>query len=60
MAKDKKEEPQGRICPDCGQHFLKADMHAHHIVPWYNGGITDLSNGVMLCKGCHTLRHAES
>ena len=51
---------QKGICPDCNQHFLKADMHAHHITPWYNGGLTDLSNGVMLCKGCHTLRHAES
>ena len=51
---------QKGICPDCGQHFLKADMHAHHIVPWYNGGITDLSNGVMLCKNCHTNRHANS
>ena len=49
---------QKGICPDCGQHYLKADMHAHHIVPWYNGGITDLTNGVMLCKNCHTNRHA--
>lgn len=48
---------QKGICPDCGQHFLKADMQAHHIVPWYNDGITELSNGVMLCKECHTQRH---
>lgn len=48
---------QKGICPDCGEHFVKAEMHAHHIVPWYNGGITDLSNGVMLCKNCHTQRH---
>lgn len=48
---------QNGICPDCGQHFLKADMHAHHIVPWYNGGLTEISNGVMLCKECHTQRH---
>ena len=48
---------QNGICPDCGQHFLKADMHAHHIIPWYNGGLTDVSNGVMLCKECHTQRH---
>ena len=51
---------QKGICPDCGQHYVKADMHAHHIVPWYNGGITELSNGVMLCKNCHTMRHANS
>lgn len=50
---------QKGICPDCGNHFIKADMHAHHIVPWYSGGITELTNGVMLCKNCHTKRHAE-
>ena len=48
---------QKGICPDCGKHHLKADMHAHHIVPWYNGGLTDMSNGVMLCKECHAQRH---
>ena len=32
-------------------------MEAHHIVPWYNGGTTDLDNGVMLCKECHRQRH---
>lgn len=48
---------QKGICPDCGKHHLKADMHAHHIVPWYNGGMTDMSNGVMLCKECHAQRH---
>lgn len=51
---------QKGICPDCGEHYLKADMHAHHITPWYNGGLTDLSNGVMLCKECHILRHANN
>lgn len=51
---------QKGICPDCGQHFVANEMHAHHIVPWYNGGITDLSNGVMLCKNCHINRHANS
>lgn len=48
---------QKGICPDCNKHFMKAEMHAHHIVPWYNGGLTELSNGVMLCKECHTQRH---
>lgn len=44
-------------CADCGQQFLKADMHAHHIIPWFNGGRTELDNGVMLCKACHAQRH---
>lgn len=48
---------QKGICPDCGQHYLKSDMHAHHIIPWYNGGLTEINNGVMLCKECHTQRH---
>ena len=48
---------QKGICPDCGNHFEKKDMEAHHIVPWYNGGTTDLDNGVMLCKECHRQRH---
>jgi hypothetical protein len=49
---------QKGICPDCGQHFLKTEMNAHHIVPWYHNGTTELENGVMLCKDCHTSRHA--
>ena len=48
---------QHGICPDCGEHFLRSDMHAHHIVPWHNGGITELENGVMLCQECHRPRH---
>ena len=48
---------QNGICPDCGKHFLKTEMVAHHIIPWYNDGITEISNGVMLCKECHIQRH---
>lgn len=48
---------QKGICPDCGKHYIKSEMHAHHITPWYNGGITELANGVMLCKECHNQRH---
>lgn len=48
---------QKGICPDCGKHFVIGDMHAHHIIPWYNGGLTELNNGVMLCKECHKQRH---
>ena len=48
---------QRGICPDCGKHYLKEEMHAHHIVPWYNGGVTELANGVMLCEECHRQRH---
>ena len=48
---------QKGICPDCGKHFVIGDMHAHHVIPWYNGGLTEFNNGVMLCKECHKQRH---
>ena len=48
---------QKGICPDCGKHFLKSEMHSHHITSWKNGGLTELSNGVMLCTSCHEKRH---
>lgn len=32
--------------------------HAHHAIPWYLGGPTDLSNGVLLCGRHHTVVHA--
>ena len=48
---------QKGICLDCGKHFLKNKMQAHHIIPWYNGGRTELNNGVMLCEDCHRQRH---
>ena len=44
---------QNGICPKCGKHFLKSEMEAHHKIPWRNGGLTELNNGVMLCKACH-------
>ena len=50
---------QNGICPDCGQPFDIKKMQAHHIIPWWDDRCTtDLDNGVMLCKDCHTTRHA--
>lgn len=48
---------QHGICPNCGKRFPKSEMQAHHIIPWYNGGRTELDNGVMLCKECHRQEH---
>lgn len=48
---------QKGICPDCGQPFAMADMHAHHIKSWRQGGVTEPANGVMLCTECHHHRH---
>lgn len=55
--RQKMYKKQNQTCPDCGKHFLLSEMHAHHIVPWYNGGMTDITNGVMLCVECHKQRH---
>ncbi len=30
---------------------------AHHLDPWSRGGRTDLSNGLLLCRACHTRLH---
>ena len=32
-------------------------LHAHHIIPWWWGGRTDLDNLVLVCPGCHRLVH---
>lgn len=32
--------------------------HAHHLIPWFEGGITSLDNLVLLCSGDHTDVHA--
>ena len=44
---------QKGLCAICGKPFDMKDMHGDHIVPWSKGGITDLSNGQMLCTTCN-------
>lgn len=44
---------QNGLCAICGKPFDMKDMHGDHIVPWSKGGITDLSNGQMLCTTCN-------
>jgi len=34
-----------------------AMTEAHHIIPWSEGGRTDLANGILLCKFHHLLIH---
>ena len=46
-------ERQNGICPICGKPFDIKEMHADHVVPWSKGGLTDLSNGQMLCTTCN-------
>ena len=47
---------------DGGCRFAGCDTppsltEAHHIVPWSEGGKTDLANGILLCKFHHLLAH---
>jgi hypothetical protein len=51
-------ENQKGICPICGKHFSKDEMEADHIVPWSQGGATDISNLQMLCKSCNRQKSA--
>jgi hypothetical protein len=46
-----------RTCvgPTCG--VAVEDCQAHHLVPWDDGGFTDLDNLAPLCSACHHLVH---
>ena len=44
---------QHGLCAMCKKPFSIKEMHADHIKPWSKGGITDLSNGQMLCTTCN-------
>ena len=43
----------GCVFPGC--HARPTECEAHHIVPWWNGGVTALSNLVLLCHHHHGL-----
>ena len=44
---------QKGICPICGEHFDIKKMDAHHVIPWRNGGKTNVNNLQMVCRKCH-------
>lgn len=44
---------QQGMCAICGKPFSMKEMHADHIKPWSRGGLTELSNGQMLCVNCN-------
>ena len=46
-------ERQNGKCAHCGEKFEPKQMHADHMVPWSEGGKTEISNCQMLCKGCN-------
>ena len=47
---------QHGLCAMCKKPFSIKEMHADHIKAWSEGGITDLSNGQMLCTTCNLLK----
>ena len=47
---------QQGLCAICGKPFSMKEMHADHIKPWSKGGITELSNGQMLCVNCNLVK----
>jgi 5-methylcytosine-specific restriction endonuclease McrA len=44
----------GKVCSSCPE---TAHLHVHHIKPLSKGGLTVLSNLILLCERCHARRH---
>jgi hypothetical protein len=42
-------------CRSCGAPPDRCDIH--HVVPWEDGGLTDVDNGVAKCRRCHRQHH---
>lgn len=55
--KDSMYRRQKYCCADCGKTFKLNELNAHHIISWWNGGKTELDNGVLICNNCHNKRH---
>lgn len=43
-------------CAVCG-HALTVQWEAHHRLPFAKGGLTDVANGLALCRQCHRQEH---
>lgn len=42
-------------CRGCGADPSRCEIH--HVVPWEDGGCTDIANAVALCRRCHRMLH---
>ena len=42
-------------CRSCGAPPETCDIH--HVIPWEDGGLTDIDNGVAKCRRCHRQHH---
>lgn len=43
-------------CQRCGE-LLGEDWEAHHVERYVDGGVTELTNGLALCRVCHIQIH---
>jgi len=50
-------ERSGGRCWQC-RLPLALGYHVHHLMPWASGGLTEVDNGIALCKSCHATWHA--
>ncbi|MGO1183112.1 MAG: HNH endonuclease signature motif containing protein [Micrococcaceae bacterium] len=46
-----------RGCAAPGCTMTAAWCQPHHVIPWVDGGATNLNNLVLLCPGCHRATH---
>lgn len=46
-------------CEKCGD-VLSEDWEAHHIKRYADGGVTEIQNGMALCRACHLYIHRRS
>ena len=47
---------QDKKCCDCGEEMDISKLQGEHIIPWSQGGKTELDNGCMVCLPCHKER----
>ncbi len=51
-------QARDKHCVGCGIRATACE--SHHILWWENGGTTDITNLVLLCRSCHTKVHKHS
>lgn len=48
---------QDGLCFSCRSVLLCGETEFHHVQAWASGGVTETSNLVALCTGCHKKEH---
>ena len=49
----------GGKCQSCGAEISLENFHADHIIPFSEGGITEIKNGQALCQKCNLAKGAK-